>query len=221
MARGPERVQATAPAEFLYYAVEEMPWEQIESVAGKSFTATQKKEIFHCTREYSAAMSFGNAATAREVEELRDVLLDAAGRAARLGNRYTPPPPESADERDQTVLHGLVYTSAENFYLPDVLREFREVAERLRSGISIENSNRGPRSSRNPKNEALEAFIGELLDGAEDRQARSKQPNSFERSRWGIPVGPNSNAFVGFVNAVLKTEFSKHKVRQAFRRVCF
>lgn len=218
MAKGKKRLFSNAPATILYWSVNDMPWESIETGAGHSFSSAEKEEILDCTRTYSFHISQANAPTLLEVSDLVESLRAHAEAIVEIADRYWPEKPKVAVFEDETIAFGASGLYDDRFSLrlstQAAARASKELLDGLQNGI-IEDI---PLFSSDPKATALAGFVADVFDGAISTPARNKLVGARERVRWGIAVGPQSTVFQRFLNAVLQQNFTINQIKEAVRR---
>jgi hypothetical protein len=224
MARGKEILPAAASIEFQYHSVADMPWQDIESAAGKQFSLEERHEIYHCAQGFDWEHQYLSKAPAlREVERLRSDLLKHCRALTALANRY--PPKEIGRVRESEapgVVAALqIYFGTEDFVFRDAYERLEGQAREIMDGLSKLPQFETDTLKSTPETAGLTAFLERVLDGAEMVRARATPPGSFVREgyeyrRWGMAIGPRADGFAKFSAAVLSRPVTKGMLRTAW-----
>lgn len=241
MARTPESFTVSAVDDYLYERVDCMPWDTIEAAVRDAlgspsrmrplFSTSDRHEIFLCTGVYAETRAWAsNSLSVEAFRTGRAEIIDALRRVHEILVPYMQEwRSKAGTERARAFQALLMYHGSEEFSLANELDRVARAAEALTKQLEKENHpedelNRPEVSRRQPEVVALEAFIQDVLNGADRRPARGatgylEQPDAYERVRWGIPIGPRAKAFRAFVNSVLGLDLSEDQVREGFRRM--
>ncbi len=224
MARTTEKLLAASGVDFLYQHQGEVPWREIEAVAGKQFTPDERAEIYECSDKYSWEHDWidGGASKAHTIK-LRDSLSKKANSLASEINRVSPSETKSIfdeselDVEDTRSISALnILCTDDEFHLRQELRELRMKASTLAEKLSRANFESLSSSRSNPKVSGLAAFISAVLKGAVAVQARSKMDGANEYFRWGIQIGPEVDSFRRLAEVILKRGISRDQLDYAF-----
>lgn len=221
MPKGQTRYLVSADPNWLYNSPDELPWEEIQRVAGKTFSLEERKEIFGCTIPYSTELSFLDAGSAtKEVVNLKCRILRHAEEAIEIAKTYNAFD-RATDQTDvkQKALIDLMLMNArpgDPFHLMEELRDAADTARRIIDGLEAEPVIRYESTSRQARPVALAHFIANALRGASRRPARSAKLGAYEYRRWGIPIGPRSKDFLSFVNAALQLDLTLEQLKEPF-----
>lgn len=223
MARNRTRLPAIASIDFLYSNVDEMPWEEIEDAAGKSFTVRERREIHACADKYSwAACWLRDAPPYQEFENLRKNLLDHCNALCALAEQYRPLRDAREVRADHRVLDALnVIHMNRDFILRDEFHKLAIAARNVQTCLNAEPELPLDTTQRLPETAGLEAFLAAILEDAEAIDARcnlgyQEDKRHKEYRRWGISVGARCNGFPEFVSTVLRREVSSNQLRKSW-----
>lgn len=196
--------------------VEELPWKDLEAIAGTKFSQRAMGEIFSAYTAYHWKLCARKQAG--EVKDSKSLRRDILKHASALHSIYI----ESA--RGETAgpakTLGRLYDKAGS--VNDLLWQVGPLCHELVLLLAPEpEPEEGEVSAKGNGALALAEYVKSVVHGAESKPARrepgyNKNAKSLEYRRWGISVGPTIGQFKKFSAALLDRKCSEQQLREAF-----
>jgi hypothetical protein len=221
-----------------------LPWAEIESVTKAEFSDVERQEIHGCvifaliTRHHSAA-----GTKQADIDEFSTKLLKMARKLTAFFDEYLPAGNIDLSEGikwqgDNWKWKAGVITGFANQHSVECLEsgergvhsplepivDARGAIAAVVELLSKEFEVMSPATQNEPDADSLAWFVSIVGGGATRKPARNFQPGSFgpesfELSRWGIAVGPNTNAFRRLAELALGRKITKHQMESAFKKL--
>lgn len=230
MARAKNRVPGVAHFNTRFTKPEPLvDWERIERVTNCKFSKDQKDEILECAVEFDAMYALQSQGSETVVyETLLGELRNLSEQAIRLNEElsgWVHPLDETEEGKSrQRAFAGMTLAASGTPNLRESLELMANAGLTMKNCLDVEALEEPKVSSQEPLTVGLSAFIDAALRGAVPRSARGGTPGysmnqAYEFGRWGISIGPQSEVFRNFCEALFGEEISRSRLKGAFAKM--